>query len=133
MGINAGKRIGNATDLRTFLLTLSSSNHTWDVLYISELCVPSDSFSDNFYDLDNVRVYQHWPGGGSIPMAFVVKRYMLPSIFDVAWSGRSGSLLLRSTNPRLPFAVVGAHLAHGGELHDSLSHVSSLICKLPQN
>ena len=66
-------------------------------------------------------------------MAFLIKHSLLPSVVEVLWSGRAGAVRLRSLNNRVPFSVLGVHLAHGSELSDSLSSASQLLHNLTNN
>ena len=130
MAVNAQGSGSDALGIRTIINMVEDCCPQWAVLFLSE----SDFLesTDDSVDISPHLTWRHWPGHGSRALRWVLRSNVKHLLFSVDWCGRSGSLTLGSRfgNNRQFLNFVGLHGAHGDDLCESLSDLSTLCSAL---
>ena len=81
------------------------------------------------------RVERHFPGPGSVAMAWVIRKSVESLVRGIRWRGRCGALHLyhkpNAVSPGVNLCLTGVYAAHGDLLCESLADASWLIRQRP--
>lgn len=130
VAINAGRKLSTASDWGALVAAVSEWGPMWSIIYVSEC----DAFrcKREAPGLRACHIWRHWPGHGSVAMAFIVRESWRGSVAHVEWHGRCGALdLVRSDghdeHDHLRARIIGVHAPHDDEeLEDTSSAIASL-------
>jgi len=124
--VNVGRRCGSTEALEAFLLMISDSHPEWAVVFIQEL--DNSAFPGSACAAAH-RVFRHWPGEGSVAMAFVIRDRWRHRLREMRWKGRCGYCQLRGLYSQI--RVAGTHVAHGSAAADTLVDLAWCCRRLP--
>lgn len=102
----------------------------WSVIAVQELDAGVKT-SATWATQDGHRVEKYHPGEGSLPLAYIFHRIIASSTPPVAWQGRCGRALIRTSAERQDLAIVNIHGAHGDDFEESLQDLLQLCRSRP--
>ena len=101
--------------LHAAIAVISSCFEEWGVIFLVELC---RTRYDPKLLHQQYSILSHYPGRGSLPMMFAIRKRLVPFLKSVKWKGRVGALHFfhKFENLRAEFNIyiLGFHGGHGG-------------------
>lgn len=135
--MNAGRKAGSPEKLEALVAAASETQPGWMALYVSEFDGHFGTLhSEEWSTRAGHSVKRHWPGEGSVSMAWIIRASARRRIRSVLWRGRAGSLTLRaeeeasrsSDEAGNNMCWVGIHGAHG-DVHAASMHDAAVLCQ----
>lgn len=113
LAVNAGRAVRTADGRRALRAVLGAHERRWGMVLVSECDgAPTTSLSPA---LEGASIHRHWPGEGSVAMAWWILSRFAPQVRRVAWRCRCGlahCAMATRAGQAAHLAVVGVHGPH---------------------